>query len=88
MANRSHVLGTQGLRIIHDTAVRLVESKREQRRRRIEEASVRPTPGTSDMLATALNVRMVAGIDHRGNLRAVTVYDLLAMAPIHLKSQQ
>lgn len=83
-----NALGERGLRVIKeaaDTAADIEkQAKKVERRRRIEKASVRPTPGSSNLLARSLEVQTSAGIDANGNLRTVEVYDLLGMAPIHL----
>lgn len=77
-------LGDQALHLIHQTGERLRELDRNALRQRVEEASVRPTPGSSDLLGRPLSVRTCAGIDDDGNLRAVDLHDLIGLAPIHL----
>jgi len=85
MSRRRSVLGDQALHLIHDVMVPAMdELDRQALRAKVEAASIRPTPGTSDLLGTILEVRTSAGIDNRGKLRAVDTHDLLKLAPIHL----
>lgn len=85
--SRRKVLGEQALHIVRETAqqVREMDRRRSALRRKIDRASVRPAPGTSDLLGLPLRVRSTGGIDPNGKLRVVDTYDLLGMMPIHLK---
>lgn len=85
--SRRPALGDQGLRIVRETAeqVRKMDRCRSALRRKIAKASERPAPGTSDLLGRPLTVGTSGGIDPNGKLRAVDVYDLVGMMPIHLK---
>lgn len=51
-------------------------------RAKIERASVRPAPGTSELLKRSMAVEESVSAVHRG--RAVVLYDLVDLAPVHL----
>lgn len=91
MSRPRQALGDQAIHLIKETAIaaeevnRNAREARKARRARIEAASRRPSPGTSDLLGSVLEVHTSAGIDNKGKLRAVDTYDLLKLAPIHLK---
>lgn len=85
---RKSVLGPQALHLIHESGATLRDIElraRQVLRRKVEAASHRPAPGTSDLLGRPMEVHTAAGIDGHGNLRTVDTYDLVGMAPIHLK---
>jgi len=77
-----------------DPALRLIKAKggeerghvasRRALRHKVEEASIRPAPGTSDLLGRSLSAGIAAGVDGAGRLRAAETYDLVGMAPVHL----
>lgn len=85
---KRQALGDQAIHLIRETAETLRDVNQRAKRAAVEAASVRPSPGTSDILGRPLQVRSSAGIDHKGNLRAVDTYDLVGMAPIHLKKRK
>lgn len=58
---------------------------RDTLRARLEAASARPSPGTSELLSRPLHTETVVGHARRGDkLSMVESHDLTAMAPIHL----
>ena len=65
-------------------AEKVAELDRQLLRVKVEDASVRPTPGTSDLLRQSLRVETVGAIGGDGKVKAVDVHDLTAMMPIHL----
>lgn len=72
---RSHMaLGVQG-----------AEAAKQARRNAIEQLSVRPSPGSSDLLHRPLSSDCVGGVGPTGRIRTMIVYDLLGLAPVHLK---
>lgn len=94
-------LGKQGLRLVPQIGEQLNEiteaaqkAQQEERRRdlrtRVEEASVRPAPGSSDLLGRPLRAESLPGIvpGFFGGLRLrmVESHDLVSgLMPIHLK---
>lgn len=82
-------LGYQGIHLVTATAEKVAELDRAVLRAKVEAASVRPTPGTSDLLGRPLRVDALPGVTSGmfGGLRLQMVesHDLLALAPIHLK---
>jgi hypothetical protein len=84
--SRSSVLGEQAIHLVRETAkiVHEMDINRVALRRKIEKAT-RPAPGTSDLLGRPMRVGTSGGIDPNGKLRVVDTYDLVGMAPIHLK---
>lgn len=89
MSRRRSVLGEQALHLVRETAKTAEEidrvARRNALRRKVDKASERPTPGTSDLLGRPMQVGTIGGIGADGKLRAVDTYDLVGMAPIHLK---
>lgn len=81
---RKRALGEQGIHLIRDTAERVADFERERLRLKVEEASSRPHPGTSDILGRPLAVSEAYGRERNGKLGIVETHDLTAMAPIHL----
>lgn len=84
MAKRQAVLGERGLHLIRESAQAAQEIERAARRARIEEASVRPVAGTSDLLGRPLRVTESLGTLRNGKVGVVETHDLVAMAPIQL----
>ncbi len=58
--------------------------RRNRLRAKVDAASVRPTPGTSDLLARPLRATTAYGFTDTGKLGEVETHDLTALAPIHL----
>lgn len=90
-------LGEQGLRLIEAAAARSqeIDKQRSDRdrdraalRARVEAASIRPTPGTSDLLGRPLSCGVCGSIGADGKLRAIDTHDLLALAPVHLREHK
>jgi hypothetical protein len=79
---RVTALGPQGLAIIPPAGSRAQDIARAALRAKIEEASIRPPAGTSEMLARSMSVEETVSVGHRG--RVVTLYDLTDLAPVHL----
>lgn len=77
-------LGPQALQLIRDSGELARDIDREARRARVEAASVRPAPGTSDALGRPLTAHTAARITGSGKLETTEVYDLVALAPVHL----
>lgn len=75
-------LGVQALHLIRESADACVTIDRAAIRAKVDAASVRPTPGTSDLLARPVNGRL-PGIGD--SPKTVTVHDLVGMMPVHLK---
>lgn len=89
-ASRRQALGEQGLRLVEETATKIRDidkAAKAARRRRVEAASQRPAPGSSDLLGRTMAVSTSAGVDDNGKVRTMEVYDLVGMAPIHLKRE-
>lgn len=62
---------------------------RDTLRARLDVASVRPAPGSSDLLSRPLSHELVFGYTQGGKLsNEAEVHDLTAMAPIHLKRRE
>lgn len=62
---------------------------RETLRARLEAASIRPTPGTSELLKHALHTEFAFGYSEGGKLtNDAPSHDLMALAPIHLKKRE
>ena len=78
-----HALGEQGLRLVKEAAEKAQGIERRALRRRVEEASRRPAPGTSELLSRALTVET-----HAVGAREVKVHDLVGMAPVHLRRRE
>lgn len=82
-------LGNQGIHLVRQTAEKVAELDRQLIRARIEEASARPQPGTSDLLSRPLRAESLPGVTvgRFGSFKLLMVesYDLTAMAPMHLK---
>ncbi|HEY9013441.1 MAG TPA: hypothetical protein VIM84_00035 [Gemmatimonadales bacterium] len=72
------------LRLIKGAEERSRAASRRALRRKVEEASIRPAPGTSDLLGRSMSAGIAAGVDGAGRLRAAETYDLVGMAPVHL----
>jgi hypothetical protein len=51
-------------------------------RAKIERASIRPAPGTSELLSRSMSTEETVSTVHRG--RSVVLYDLVDLAPVHL----
>lgn len=92
-------LGEQGLHIVREAAYRAGElsveierarkrGERERRQAVVEQRSVRPAVGTSEMLSRPLTMGVSAGVDGRGKIREVETHDLVGMAPCHLKGDR
>ena len=88
MSRHSRALGDQALHLIRDTAAVSREIDRQALRARVEAVSIRPTPGTSDLLGRPLSCTTCASIGVDGKLRAIETHDLLALAPIHLHNHK
>lgn len=97
MSRRQHrALGEQGLRLVEETAAKLrdvekaAKAARQAVRRKVESASQRPVPGSSDLLAGPVGGEL-RGVGGLGNPKTVTVHDLTSgggtggLAPIHLR---
>lgn len=61
-----------------------IAERRNRLRTQIEAASVRPAPGSSDLLARPLRASTSYGYTENGKLGDVVTHDLCALAPIHL----
>ena len=77
-------LGHQGIHLVTATAEKMAELDRDLLRTKIKQASVRPSPGTSDLLGRPLRAVTVAVVDYDGKVKAVDVHDLTALMPVHL----
>lgn len=77
-------LGHQGIHLVTATAAKVEELDRSVLRAKVEAASVRPTPGTSDLLGRPLRVETVGVVDGSGKVKAVNTHDLTGMMPVHL----
>lgn len=76
-------LGDQAIHLIRETAKTCTEIDRAALRAKIDAASIRPTPGTSDLLARSVSGEL-PGTAKRGP-KTVKVYDLTGMMLVHLK---
>lgn len=72
-------LGEQALHLIRDTADALRELDRDALRRRVEEASVRPSPGTGNALQQSLGDIVAAPGHHFKG-----AHDATSIMPVHL----
>lgn len=88
MSRHSRALGDQALHLIRETAAASREVDRQALRARVEAASIRPTPGTSDLLGRPLSCGVCGSIGVDGKLRAIDTHDLVAMAPVHLRDHK
>lgn len=85
MSCHSRALGEQGLHIVKEAAQKAQEVERAARRARIEELSVRPAAGTSDLLGRPSRVTEAFGFGRNGKLAVVETHDLVGgLAPVHL----
>lgn len=75
-------LGVQAFELIRDTAEVCRELDRNALRQRVEEASVRPAPGTSNLLQESLGDVVVAGHHFKG------AWDATGLLPVHLLLQK
>lgn len=89
-ASRRQALGEQGLRLVEETAAKIRDidkAAKAARRRRVEAASQRPAPGTSDLLAGPVG-GVLPGVGGLGAPKTVRVHDLVdGLAPVHLKRE-
>lgn len=75
-------LGVQAIHLIKESADDCAAIDKAALRARVDAASVRPTPGTSDMLARRVDGKLPGLGD---SPKTVTVHDLVGMMPVHLK---
>ena len=77
-------LGVQAIHLIRETAEIMADIERAALRAKVEAASVRPTPGTLDTLATPVSGKL-PGIGD--SPKTVDVHDLVGLLPVQLRGR-